>query len=350
VKFKKSKKILFIFFLFISIILISELAANLFEKKTNLPVKCFKKEFKNGFMHTPNSTCLFRTNFWNITYQINSQGLRDVEYQPNKRIDTFRIAIVGDSFVEGVGVEVEDTFAKKLEARLNQSKGDHNYEVLNAGTAAYSPLLEYLVLKNTVLKYNPDLVILVFEPINFLDENHYQNLTSYTENGEPTSVLPHLPSHIIDYILNLDTNPQKSRNKNLNFIHNFKLTSFARGLISSQSNNQSSFKSALTPNNQSQESVQKSLLRIKNLLLNNEIEFQIVTLPIKEQLENPQLHETFDSILKFGEKEKVPVLDLTTDLQKTNWQDLYIKGDLHLNEKGHEFIAEKLSLYLNLPN
>lgn len=75
---------------------------------------------------------------YSIKYKINGFGFRDNEFEVNKSTSVFRIVVVGDSFVEGYGVELEDTFIKVLEKKLNISK--KRYEVINAGVASYSPL------------------------------------------------------------------------------------------------------------------------------------------------------------------------------------------------------------------
>src|SRR3989344_7830887 len=51
--------------------------------------------------------------------KINSEGLRDYEYRIKKPDNTFRIVVLGDSMVFGYGLDLEDTFPKFLERKLN---------------------------------------------------------------------------------------------------------------------------------------------------------------------------------------------------------------------------------------
>ena len=65
-------------------------------------------------------------------YRSNRTGLRGPDYPLHPSPGVFRIAIVGDSVVFGSGVDDDDTYAAKLEARLNRDRAGR-YEVLNAG-------------------------------------------------------------------------------------------------------------------------------------------------------------------------------------------------------------------------
>lgn len=97
-----------------------------------------------------------------VTYRINSRGLRDREipYEPPSPA-TFRILALGDSFTEGYGVEVEETFARRLESLLRRRRGSH-VEVINGGVQGYSTDQELLFLFREGLRYRPQVVLLAF--------------------------------------------------------------------------------------------------------------------------------------------------------------------------------------------
>jgi hypothetical protein len=99
----------------------------------------------------------------------NSAGLRDKEYSLMKLEDTFRIAVIGDSFVMADGVAIEDTFHSVLEKRLNNEQRDITYQFINFGVSGYY-LTQYLdVLKQKAEGYDPDLILVGFCPRN--DQN-----------------------------------------------------------------------------------------------------------------------------------------------------------------------------------
>jgi lysophospholipase L1-like esterase len=98
-----------------------------------------------------------------VHIHINADGFRDnIDYPIMKPTGTFRIVVLGDSFTFAGKVALEDTFPKRLEAKLNQSDPSKNYEVLNFAVPGYDSQQEMLMLKERALAYQPDLVILGF--------------------------------------------------------------------------------------------------------------------------------------------------------------------------------------------
>lgn len=101
---------------------------------------------------------------------INSDGMRDNrDYELNHDEDTFRVAIIGDSYVEAIQVDVKETFWRILENELNSSclnqKVKH-FEILPFGVSGHGPAQYLQSIKNRVLKYEPNLIMVVFTPGN----------------------------------------------------------------------------------------------------------------------------------------------------------------------------------------
>ena len=69
-------------------------------------------------VHTfvPLSSCQVKAAEWDISYKINPHSLRDVEHSWEKPENTYRILIVGDSYTEGQGIELEEIYGRILEA------------------------------------------------------------------------------------------------------------------------------------------------------------------------------------------------------------------------------------------
>lgn len=103
---------------------------------------------------------------YDVEVTINSQGLRDVEHDYTKPPDVFRILILGDSYVEGMRVPLEQTFGKRLEDRLNQAGLPIRFEVVLAGVSAWGTDQQLLWYRNEGIRYEPDLVLLGFFPGN----------------------------------------------------------------------------------------------------------------------------------------------------------------------------------------
>jgi len=99
-----------------------------------------------------------------LGYEENSKGLRDYEYDYQKQDGVFRIVVTGDSFTYGTGVpSMEHIFVKRLERALNADPGSaHRYEVINGAEPGYNTPHEYKWLRDEGIKYEPDLLIVVY--------------------------------------------------------------------------------------------------------------------------------------------------------------------------------------------
>jgi len=116
-------------------------------------------------------------------FKINSLGMNDYEYS-EKTSDDFRILAVGDSFVWGAyGTELDETFLKQLEVRLNEdSKGKH-FQVMKAGVPGYGTDQELLYLKSKGIQLKPDMVLLHFYPNDF-DDNMVSGEREVNSKGQ----------------------------------------------------------------------------------------------------------------------------------------------------------------------
>jgi len=128
------------------------------------------------------------TGEWDVEYRINSLGLRENEIDQRKPDGSYRILVLGDSFTEGYGVEAEERFTDVFKKALRDSKADH--EIINAGVASYSPLLEYLYLREKGLKLRPDMVILFYDLGDLRDDLEYEYITVFDAEGLPVGCAP----------------------------------------------------------------------------------------------------------------------------------------------------------------
>ncbi len=106
--------------------------------------------------------------------RINRAGMRDDrEISLTKPPGVYRIAILGDSYAEALQVDVENTFWRVLEGKLNGCgfAGGRRVEVLNFGVSGYSTAQELISLQTRARAYAPDLVLLAFLSGNDVRDN-----------------------------------------------------------------------------------------------------------------------------------------------------------------------------------
>jgi len=99
-----------------------------------------------------------------ITGHINRFGWRDRDRSLAKPSNTYRIAVLGDSLIEAFTVDEDSTFCAITEACLAQEA--NAIEVMNFGRSGMTQSEQYLVLKDEVFRFDPDMVILFFLPSN----------------------------------------------------------------------------------------------------------------------------------------------------------------------------------------
>ncbi len=104
---------------------------------------------------------------FDVTVEINEQGLRDRPHAYDKPAGTRRIVVLGDSFMEAYQVALEES----LPHRLQESLADRDVEVINLGVGGYGTAQELRALREEGLLYAPDLVVLAFFTGNDIQNN-----------------------------------------------------------------------------------------------------------------------------------------------------------------------------------
>jgi len=130
--------------------------------------------FKPGASFTyvgyrPGSPVEFRT-----PVTLNRLAFHDLDYAEERPAPgTYRVLVLGDSYVAAMEVGVRETFHKLLEARLRAEDplGRGSYEVIAFGQGNRAQKAELAWLRELGPRYRPDLVLLVFFTGNDIMEN-----------------------------------------------------------------------------------------------------------------------------------------------------------------------------------
>jgi hypothetical protein len=111
-----------------------------------------------GWRKKPGARVRYERREYSVEVAVNSLGLRDPERAYAAAPGAYRILALGDSFVEGYTVALDQTATQVLERSL--ATPSCPVEVLNAGTAAYSTDQEYLFYLDEGVRYAPQVVLL----------------------------------------------------------------------------------------------------------------------------------------------------------------------------------------------
>lgn len=175
IKYKSKKDILKNLIVLVLTILIFLSVFNFVIQRFNIIPKSEFKKVQNGTQgYVPFATTIFYgtvTKLKPTSIKINSYGFRDYEYSISKPNNTFRIIGLGDSNTFGWGVELNETYLKVLEKRLNKNLKSKKYEMLNLGVIGLNTLQEVELFKEKGRELNPDLIIIGFTSNDIEDGN-----------------------------------------------------------------------------------------------------------------------------------------------------------------------------------
>jgi lysophospholipase L1-like esterase len=111
-----------------------------------------------GWALVPDGTSFQRTRDYGVLVRTNALGQRDRPHAAEKAPGTFRIVVLGDSFMEAYQVPLEASLPYRLQERL----AGRGVEVLNLGVGGYGTAQALLILEEEGVRYRPDLVVLAF--------------------------------------------------------------------------------------------------------------------------------------------------------------------------------------------
>lgn len=161
---------------------------NVFENTDPLTVRQICYDFQI-LQYDQQTIILHEPNQHYLTININSYGMRGPEISKEKADDVYRVMFIGGSTAFGSGsTSDETTIPGYLQQKFNNENLDKKIEVINAGISGYYSLTEIFYIKNFLLEFEPDLLI-VYDGANdagYSQDNQPFEL-KYEENPQSDS-------------------------------------------------------------------------------------------------------------------------------------------------------------------
>jgi hypothetical protein len=104
---------------------------------------------------------------------LNSRGMHDTEHLTGEVTDSFRVLMLGDSFVHAVQVNEDATSHQVLEHYLNQRKinPSKHYEVISSAVSGWGTGQQLVHYREQGRHFHPDVVLLMFYIGNDFQDN-----------------------------------------------------------------------------------------------------------------------------------------------------------------------------------
>ena len=118
-------------------------------------------------VHSSDTTFTPANSEFHYPYSINRYGIRERDFEKNKKDSAIRIFVTGDSFSEGQGAPYDSTWPHLL-ARYLAVDGI-NAEVLNTGVAGSDPIYNYVMHRDILKGCKADYIVVSINSTDFTD-------------------------------------------------------------------------------------------------------------------------------------------------------------------------------------
>jgi hypothetical protein len=102
---------------------------------------------------------------------------------PKKNPGTKRIFFIGDSNTEG-----PVPYEKKMTELLKVKKLPNDIEIINTGTTSYSTIIYYVLSKEIIIKYKPDIVMICYDMTDVPQDSFYKQAAVFDKKGLPLRI------------------------------------------------------------------------------------------------------------------------------------------------------------------
>lgn len=309
-----------------------------------------------GTCHLPNHTYRQKKACYDVLYKSNSRGFRDKER--DIKDSNPRVLIIGDSFIEGVGVSLDNRLSNLLE---KEKQIPH----LNFGMAGnFGPTQYYMLYKKLASLYSHDAILIGILPSNdFIDDDYDFNISNKSDRYKPYLVGTYPEYTLIYYQDSIHKSrvhvqklkPLKKILKNFTYSYNVFLylkTSLKQSFIPKGSDSVT----YQIPNyfNYSKEQLNRIKYTLKEIkLIAGDRKVMVFTIPTIEEIKayrtigkNP-LEKEMSSFCNSLDIEYLDLLTQTDDISIEECEELFLTCDGHWSEKGNIFAKQHIQSYFN---
>ena len=312
------------------------------------PHEWWTENNKWGPWHLPGAKTVQKKSCYDVLYESNEYGSRDHSF---KLDHSNNIILLGDSFAEGYGVNLNNTSQKYIEELTG-------FNVLNFGVSKNFGPVQYSIIYNEFAKeFKHDKVIIYFLPDNDFGENDYSNWGNskryrpYFKKIDPDLYETFIPENAVK---NYSSFTRKIKRNFQNYFWTSNLfinLNYQYKIYRSSKKNK---KTDLSPYFNAPLYQQKAAIYFINKIIDNSTaDVILVSIPrLNDYLDyqkNPAINKTYWNeyfVKKDLNNNKFKFVDLIT-YKPNNLNEIYLKCDGHWSPKGNLWAAQIISNYLN---
>jgi lysophospholipase L1-like esterase len=239
----------------------------------------------------------------------------------------FRVAFMGDSFVEALQVPWSASFVGILE-----SSACGNAEMRNYGVSSYSPILYPIQWQRFIRDFDPDVVFVMLYGNDVRDDEDYLQLAQYDDEGNVVAV----PGPELSWF-----RLQLRRSYFLRFLRKQQLRIAwllkHRGTAGDRVAGR-----YLEENREITPQTSINLLRLVEQVRRNDTALVMTAVPSKVQGEGSV--EFADEVRTWAGYQGVAYLDLASAFADSGLErtSLFFENDIHFNDRGHRLVANAI--------
>lgn len=309
-----------------------------------------------GTIHLPNDVYRQKKYCFDVLYKSNSKGFRDVERDVSS--GTHRVVALGDSFTEGIGVNLEDRLTNLLES-------DKNIPHLNFGLAGnFGPTQYWMLYKTHAQDYSHDAVLIGILPSNdFIDDDYDIALKVGGNRYRPFLIGDYPNFELVYHTQDIKQSKAKPRKQGFvfkilrNFTYFYNMYRYLRvmkrvaEIPEDQLLEASKVPSYFNYSKKQFDRLKYSLQEIKKLV--GDRPMMVYSIPIEKEIKayrehkhNPlgkQLKALCDSL----HVEYLDLLPKTDQFSEEEYKTLYLPCDGHWSEAGNAFAKQEIESFFS---